>query len=55
MNKEMTREDTINDLLDLTVEGNDTADIKELLRGSWKGYDDYTDEELIKEYWGYYG
>ncbi len=54
MKKEMTREEIIESLLDMTTEGMDTFDMRELLRGSWKGYDEYTDSELAAEYWGYH-
>ena len=55
MKKEMTREALTDDLLDMLLEGNDMSDMKQLLRGSWKGYDDTSDADLIKEYWDILG
>jgi hypothetical protein len=55
MKKEMTREEIIKELLDMAIEGMDTSDFRELLKGDWKGYDNMTDAELVKEYWAILG
>lgn len=55
MSYEMTRKDLIEELITINMEGMDASDFRELLKGSWKGYNNTSDKELIKEYWDILG